>query len=583
MKTSEHSNHPICYVKFAVFLAIISVLMLGVGNALATTTTYTFNPDAANPIAWSTTNWSTTGSAPYDGTWVTGTNDAPSIANFNFGYLGPNVYQIITLNSETIEFGAGGGLTKQTGAFLNISGGTGGYSTLNFTGATINNADTTNVTPSVHPLLIFTGNINVNLSGATTTSTAASKSVSFQDNVIVTGDFTAGSGGTDFRMNTPYAGTATVAGFMNPTGNVNTTSTASNFIIDDGGTLAMTHSSGSRTLGSVQINVGQANSGLFRIGSTGSTSGTTIVSQLSGTGGTIRPNNPTNNTNGQLGVLVVDQTTNTTSNSRFQGDVLSGVNRTYMSLTKQGTGNLTLTGQINELQNVRVEGGGLWIDENNSGVTRSFANAAGGNGSAALTIADGGTFGGDFPTLGRRLDIVGTGGRNIVVESGGRLSPGLVDGSGNPTIGLLRIAFPNGGAFDLTDAVGNNNTGWLRFDLGANTTAGTTYDQINLTSGTLLIGNSLQFSDFNFNTNHAGFDEGVYTLFSLTGTADLDGSLNSDINLLSGIVGTSGLTGTLGLSGDDIILTVIPEPRASLLLLGAVVLWFVTRRRRMAC
>jgi len=569
MKTNEHSNRPFCHVKFAAYLAIIPVLMLGAGNALATTTTYTFNPGAANNTAWSTTNWSTTGSAPYDGTWVNGTNDDPSLATFGF-----TANTTITLSSDNIVFGAGGGLTKQTGGILTINGGTGGYSNMDFTGATISNAEA-----STSVQLLFTGNINVNLSGATTTSTTVGRPVRFGGNVNLTGDFTAGVGGTQLAMTNAYQGTATIQGtaslnaFLTPFSNA--TSTDSNFIINSFGTLAMTHNTGSRTLGAVDVNSG----GSLRLGNNGAT-GTpiTTVTQLSGNGGTIAPSaSISTSNNGQLGLLVVNQTTNTTSNSAFQGAFVSGGNATYTGLTKQGTGNLTLAGQITQLQNVRVEGGGLFVAEN-SAETRSFANAAGGNGSAALTIADGGTFGGNF-SGNRSLDIIGN--RNIVVESGGRLSPGLVDGSGNATIGLLRIDFLNGGSVNLTAAVGNE--GWLRFDLGANTTAGTTYDQINLTSGTLLIGNSLKFSDFSFTTSHAGFDEGVYTLFSLTGTAALSGSLNTDQSLLSGIVGTSGLTGTLGLAGNDIILTVIPEPRASLLLLGAVVLWFVTRRRRMAC
>jgi hypothetical protein len=569
MKTTELSTRPICHVKFAACLAIISMLMLGAGNALATTTTFSYNPGASDNSAWSAASWSTAGSAPYDGTWVNGTNDDPSLATFGF-----TANTTITLNSDNIAFGAGGGLTKQTGGMLTINGGTGGYSNMDFTGATISNAEA-----STSVQLLFTGNINVNLSGATTTSTTVGRPVRFGGNVNLTGDFTAGVGGTQLAMTNAYQGTATIQGtaslnaFLTPFSNA--TSTDSNFIINSFGTLAMTHNTGSRTLGAVDVNSG----GSLRLGNNGAT-GTpiTTVTQLSGNGGTIAPSaSISTSNNGQLGLLVVNQTTNTTSNSAFQGAFVSGGNATYTGLTKQGTGNLTLAGQITQLQNVRVEGGGLFVAEN-SAETRSFANAAGGNGSAALTIADGGTFGGNF-SGNRSLDIIGN--RNIVVESGGRLSPGLVDGSGNATIGLLRIDFLNGGSVNLTAAVGNE--GWLRFDLGANTTAGTTYDQINLTSGTLLIGNSLKFSDFSFTTSHAGFDEGVYTLFSLTGTAALSGSLNTDQSLLSGIVGTSGLTGTLGLAGNDIILTVIPEPRASLLLLGAVVLWFVTRRRRMAC
>jgi hypothetical protein len=565
MKTHKLSTRQSRHGSLAACIATVSVLIFGAGNALATTTTYSYNPSAVTNSPWSGASWSTTGASPYSSSWVNGTTLAPSIANFSFA-----ADRTITLSSETIVFGAGGGLTKQSGGVLTISGGNGTYSTMDFSGATISNAESAN-----NRNINFTGNINVNLSGATiAASTSTARAVRFLDNVVLTGNFTA-TGATVLSMNTAYVGTATIQGLFNPSEFDTSTSTASNFIINGTpttGILAMTHTSGTRTLGSVQVN-----SGSLRLGSTSTASGTTIVTELSGTGGEVRANNPNASTNGQLNSLVVNQATNSTNNSWIRGASVASTNTTYMSLTKQGTGNLTLTGEITQLQNVRVEGGGLFIAEN-SAATRSFANLTGGNGSAALTIANGGTFGGNFSGT-RKLDIIGN--RNIVVESGGRLSPGLVDGSGNATIGLLRISFPDGGSVDLTEAVGN--TGWLRFDLGANTAAGTTYDQINLTSGTLLIGTSLKFSDFNFTTNHGGFDQGVYTLFSLTGSSALSGSLNTDQNLLSGIVGTSGLTGTLGLSGNDIILTVIPKPRASLLLLGAVVLWFVTRRRRMPC
>jgi autotransporter-associated beta strand protein len=564
MKKSNHRS-------LALSLAVALLLAYGPHQAISATTTYSFNTGAATNTAWSTLNWSTTGSAPFNTSWVNGDNTNPSIASFTFS----SGNRIVLLNDETIVFGALGGITTLGVNNVTVSGGTGPTSTLNLSGATLSNPDTG------AGGLILSGNLNVNMSGATV-SVAGARTVQFSGNTTVSGNFStqnpgSGTGVLNFNSDNPYDGTVTInAGTsVNPAG-ANGVSTASNMILS-GGLIQPIHTSGIRTMGTLQMN-----SGIYEIGP-GSGLFTTTVShtQLTGAGGSFRPRQPSNDglNNGSFGILQVNQTTNTTVGSLFQGtNQRSGFPDywTYLNLTKEGTGNLTLTGTLQSLQNVRVEGGGLWVSAINAN-QRSFGNQAGAIGSSALTIADGGTFGGDF-SGNAAWNLTINGNRNIEVESGGRLSPGLVDGSGNATIGLLRISFPDGGAVDLTDAVGNS--GWLRFDLGANTTAGTTYDQINLTSGTLLIGNSLQFSDFQF-TPTSGFDVGTYTLFSLTGTSALSGTLAG-----SGLTGniTSGYTGTLSLSGNSILLTVeiavIPEPKTSLLLLGGVVLWFVSSRRR---
>jgi len=569
MKTTNQSTARTCGSKLAACLATISVLMFGMSNALAATTTYSFNTGAANNTAWSTVNWSTTGGAPFNTSWVNGDNTNPSIASFSFG--GGN--RVVLLDDETIVFGALGGITSLGANNVTVSGGTNPTSTLNLSGATLSNPDTG------AGGLILSGNLTVNMSGATV-SVANTRTVQFSGNTTVSGNFSTqnpgtGTGVLNFGGNNPYSGTVTInAGTSVNPSSANGVSTASNMILN-GGFIQPIHTSGSRTMGTLQMN-----SGIYEIGP-GSGLFTTTVShtQLTGAGGSFRPRQPSSDglNNGSFATLQVNQTTNTTVGSLFQGtNQRSGYPDfwTYLNLTKEGTGNLTLTGTLQSLQNVRVEGGGLWVSATNAN-ERSLGYRAGAIGSSALTIADGGTFGGNF-SGNAAWNLTINGNRNIEVESGGRLSPGLVDGSGNATIGLLRISFPDGGAVDLTDAVGNS--GWLRFDLGANTTAGTTYDQINMTSGTLLIGTSLKFSDFNF-TTHAGFDVGTYTLFSLTGSSVLSGSLAG-----SGLTGTiTGLyEGTLSLSGNDILLTVavIPEPRASLLLLGGVVLWFLSSRRR---
>jgi len=538
MKTTNRSTAGTCGSKLAACLATISVLMFGMSNALPATTTYSFDPAAVNNTAWSTVNWSTTGSSPFNTSWVNGTDLAPSTAAFTF-----TTNRTVVLNNQTITFGAGGGINATVSQLTQISGSTNPLSTINLNGATVNVSGGT---------LQFSGNARPTGNFELTNTATGTRPLQF--------------GTTNSAA--AFEGTVTVkAGAAVNSLNSTATSTLSHVVID-GGEMWSTHASGNVTYGSVELKSGSI---LFGPASDFTNSSVTF-SELSATGGTIGVRGANALSNGSITNLIVNQATNTTFAGTFTGLSTTGGNSRNTALTKQGTGNLTFTEAMTNVQNVRVEGGGLWVSAT-SGGNRSFGNHLGVAGSAALTIADGGTFGGQF-TDTRALSI--TGNRTIVVESGGRLSPGLVDGSGNPTIGLLRISFPDGGSVDLTDAVGD--TGWLRFDLGANTTAGTTYDQINMTSGTLLIGNSLKFSDFNF-TTHAGFDVGTYTLFSLTGTSALSGSLAG-----SGLTGTiTGLyEGTLSLSGNDILLTVavIPEPRASLLLLGGVVLWFLSSRRR---
>jgi len=109
--------------------------------------------------------------------------------------------------------------------------------------------------------------------------------------------------------------------------------------------------------------------------------------------------------------------------------------------------------------------------------------------------------------------------------------------------------------------------------LGGNATAGTTYDQIRVTSGSLAIGTGLlNFDDFTF-AALPGFDDGSYTLFQTSG---ISGTLGSSLN------GTiSGKSATLSISGNDVLLSVIPEPGTlATFLFGALALLGVRRQRR---
>ena len=86
------------------------------------------------------------------------------------------------------------------------------------------------------------------------------------------------------------------------------------------------------------------------------------------------------------------------------------------------------------------------------------------------------------------------------------------------------------------------------------------------------------FSSFNF-TPLSGFGQGTYTLIHAGGRT---GSLSS--SNLSGAIG-SGYSGTLSVVGNDLVLTVVPEPGTLALLIAAgagLLAWGVTGGKRKA-
>lgn len=103
-------------------------------------------------------------------------------------------------------------------------------------------------------------------------------------------------------------------------------------------------------------------------------------------------------------------------------------------------------------------------------------------------------------------------------------------------------------------------------------------DQVVLTGGPLKIGTDvLGFDDFEF-TSLAGFEEGTYKLFD--GDTAIVGTL--DAANLSGVL-APGFTGILGFgdNGNDLLLTVVPEPgSATMLLAGVASLLGLSRFRR---
>ena len=219
-------------------------------------------------------------------------------------------------------------------------------------------------------------------------------------------------------------------------------------------------------------------------------------------------------------------------------------------LMKQGgDGILILSGANTYTGSTTINAGTLQVNG-----THTVASGTAGS----YVVNSGGTLGGTGTV---NLAAVN---QRVVVNSGGKLSPGA-------SAGTLTLALGTG-ALDISGAASGANTGALVFELaGVNAS-----DKISLTSGFLDIGaGALEFGDFSF-TSLTGFAEGVYTLFD-TNSA-INGSLAD--SGLSGAIGTK--YGTIGLSGNgqDLLLTVVPEPSTYALCILGVFAGFWRMRRR---
>lgn len=299
----------------------------------------------------------------------------------------------------------------------------------------------------------------------------------------------------------------------------------------------------STNLGNVAINGGTLN-----LGATGANVLAFTMQNLSGASGTLRANINDGASSNPVHSLAIHQSVNGSYSGVILGTVASGGTGTgsaMLQLTKSGTADLILAGSVENLQQTTVVNEGrLYINTN----TTSFGDTVD---TTALLVAAGGSLGGTGTIA--TLD-----GDHVVVASGGKLIAGTFGAAARTT-----YALGEGSALDLSAA--SAQTGWLRIDLGSNAEAGTSYSQLLIASGDLVIGPSLEFDDFDFNAL-AGFGAGHYTLISL-----LDGEIIG--NLGPGLVGEiNGLQATLSLDTAGIHLTVIPEPGSVSLGLSGVLL-----------
>lgn len=452
-----------------------------------------FNPSLGSGSWFGADFWNDTGfSDPFDQNWVDG-----SIANFNHGGIVQR-----EIGSTDVEVAG----IVNTGATLWIASNAGAS-------------------------VIFDG-------GST------SGGLEFRGSANLSGTLTHTSGLLNWNSTGGFTGTMTNAGGSIVV-NQDMVSPSSNFVISSG-SATYQNSSVITNGGHVTVNGGELFIGTFNSGAVSAT-----INSLQGSGGMVAPR--LGNVD-SIDTLIIEQTIDTIYTGNVTGVQTFSGGTTYLTLTKSGSGTLTLGGAtINLRQGTTVDGGILLVD---GGPTRNFEDLSG---STAITVADGGTLGG-----AATFSIFG--GDNVVVEAGGALAPG----NGIGAIGSTIFAFQAGGILDLTSATSGN--GWLHFDLGADTSPGATYDQLVVTGGGLDIGNGfLAFDDFDFNVL-AGFAPGSYTLFE---SSNLLGSLSGNI---AGMVG--GHPGSLSLQGNNLFLTVVPEPSGAALALVGLMLATAWRGRK---
>ncbi|HWL53566.1 MAG TPA: hypothetical protein VNQ90_14105 [Chthoniobacteraceae bacterium] len=309
----------------------------------------------------------------------------------------------------------------------------------------------------------------------------------------------------------------------------------------------------STRLGNVTLNGGTLN-----LGNIGVPGLAFEMQNLSGTGGTLRANTAGAISTYPVHTLAIHQSVDGSYSGAIIGTVhpSGGTGSAFLQLTKSGTADLTLAGNLENLQRTTtVDEGRLYIATH----TSSFGDTDE-DGTTAILVAAGGSLGG----TGTISTLAGD---HVVVAEGGKLIAGTFGAAGRTT-----YALGEGSVLDLSAA--SARTGWLRIDLGSDSGPGTSYSQLLLTSGDLVIGSSLEFGDFDFNAL-AGFGAGSYTLISLV-DGDIIGGLGPEI---TGEI--NGLSATLSLDPAGIRLTVIPEPgMVPLALAGGLMLLCWCRLRR---
>jgi len=243
------------------------------------------------------------------------------------------------------------------------------------------------------------------------------------------------------------------------------------------------------------------------------------------------------------GILKLNSTASTVSS--YAGKLVDSTGAgtgVALKVVKTGLGTQVLSGGLN------VYSGGTSIDQGRLLISNGSGSATG---TGAVNVTDTGILGG----TGRSTGV-------LTVSSGATIAPGM-ENSG--ATGILTV-----GALDLQ--LGSH----LAIDL--NSTLGTGYDQL-IVNGTVQLGGNL---DISLNFTPTGPTD--FTILSNDGTADailgtFNGWAEGSSKLVSGQMFSITYAGG---DGNDIVLSVVPEPSTWMLLGGGLLLLAASRRRSSA-
>ncbi len=519
-----------------IILGVLAVIWTTLSSSQAVTTG--FNQTTVGPHDYNTAgNW-VENSLPGNGIWdssltlganqfVTFTGDTSLTTALNFNYAGNKSLTLYSSAAGTVNLTLGGDIG------VNTSGGTSAN-------VTIGNA---------------TQILNVNLGGTTRTMTVASGRTLTLQNVVSSGGIIKGGDGTlTLNGNNTYSGGTTISAGTNILGNANALGTSGTITLGSSGSGARLMIAGLTITRPITVSAGTGTVGIGAQGGTlsgvialnrpVSLSGVNVYGGISGTGdvtidssfysgylitsfAAVSGGGVANTFNGNLYILS-GATLNVGSGWASSISAIpdsSTVNVVgTLSILKSANGETidALTG--NGIVTAASSGGTLTIGSANG--SGAFSGAIGGSGAIIVktgigteifsgvntytgtTTVNGGALLINSPgslhassavsvnpvgwaTLGGNGTINGS----VAVAAGGFLAPGSASG----TIGKLSLSST------LT-----LNGGFLAFDLNADTTAGTTYDQIAITSTLTMSGvNVIQLS-----SPSGSIAVGTYTLMT---------------------------------------------------------------------
>jgi MYXO-CTERM domain-containing protein len=493
------------------------------------------------------------------GLTLTGTINFAPTSNFS----GLNITGTVNSSGNLSTVGAGAGV--YTG-YVELQG----NSTLNVTGGTFSVLTSGSAPADVNSIVgqNAAGTSTVNVNGGNyviggITGYALGNNVATATGVLTvtsgTATITAGSAVLQNSRNFIAMGRDGATGIINLNGG--TLATGRQFVRDGSGGGAA--GSGTATFnfngGTLQAQANQTSgNGWFETATTGNFQVVTTVVKAGGA------NIDTNGFNTNINTVL--------AHDSGLGATLDG------GLTKRGSGILTLGGASTYTGATLISAGTLALASTGSIASTQITNASGATFDVSAvsgytlgsgkTLTNNGTMNGSF-TVASGATLNGSGTFSGAVAVNGNLNPGNSPGSQTYASGLTL-----GAASTTTMEIA-----------GLGGVAGTDFDFINVTGGTMTNDGSLTIVDF------GGFDisaqTGTYNLFDFVAVAGDFDVVTVDGNALTYSVGTDDWSATVGdatynfAEGTGVLsVTVVPEPTAALL--GGLGLLGLLRRRRVA-